>query len=139
MSSETGSITVITTIFFAVSCVLVFAFGFVREGRPVEDAAAGILWIAIAFSGTLALGRAFERERQSETLRALLMAPVDRPALYVGKLVGVLILLAAVEVVVVPLIALMFQAKLFARKSFRERVSKSSLRLFEPTDFGDVI
>ncbi len=31
------------------------------------------------------------------------------------------------------------QAKLFARKSFRERVSKSSLRLFQPTDFGDVI
>lgn len=104
-----------TTIFFAVSCVLVFAFGFVREGRPVGDAAAGILWIAIAFSGTLALGRAFERERQSETLRALLMAPVDRPALYVGKLVGVLVLLATVEVIVVPLIALMFQANLFAR------------------------
>ena len=59
--------------------------------------AAGILWIAIAFSGTLALGRTFERERQSETLRALLMAPVDRPALYVGKLAGVLLLLAAVE------------------------------------------
>jgi len=47
-----------TTLFFAVSCVLVFAFGFVREGRPLGDAAAGILWIAIAFSGTLALGRA---------------------------------------------------------------------------------
>ena len=31
------------------------------------------------------------------------------------------------------------QAKLFARKSFRERVSKNSLRLFEPTDFGDVV
>ena len=59
-----------TTLFFAVSCVLVFAFGFVREGRAVEDAAAGILWVAIAFSGTLALGRAFERERQNETLRA---------------------------------------------------------------------
>jgi ABC-type transport system involved in cytochrome c biogenesis permease component len=82
-----------TTLFFAVSAVLVFAFGFVRDGRPVEDAAAGILWIAIAFSGTLALGRAFERERQSETLRALLMAPVDRAALYVGKLTGVLLLL----------------------------------------------
>lgn len=103
-----------TTLFFAVSCVLVFAFGFVRDGRPVGDAASGILWIAIAFSGTLALGRAFERERQSETLRALMMAPVDRPALYVGKLVGVLLLLAAVEIVVVPLIALMFQAPLFA-------------------------
>jgi heme exporter protein CcmB len=102
-----------TTVFFALACVLVFAFGFVREGRPVSDAAAGILWIAIAFSGTLALGRAFERERQGETLRALLIAPVDRPALYVGKLVGILILLAAVEVIVVPLVALMFQAALF--------------------------
>jgi heme exporter protein CcmB len=105
---------VYTTLFFAVSCVLVFAFGFVRDGRPVEDAAAGILWIAIAFSGTLALGRAFERERQSETLRALMMAPVDRPALYVGKLVGVLMLLAVVEAIIVPLVALMFQVPLFA-------------------------
>lgn len=105
---------VYTTLFFAVSCVLVFAFGFVRDGRPVDDAAAGILWIAIAFSGTLALGRAFERERQSETLRALLLAPVDRPALYLGKLAGVLVLLAVVEAVVVPLVALMFQAPVFA-------------------------
>lgn len=104
-----------TTVFFAVACVLVFAFGFVKEGRPVSDAASGILWIAIAFSGTLALGRAFERERQSETLRALMIAPIDRPALYLGKLAGVLLLLGAVEVVVVPLVALMFQAPLFAQ------------------------
>jgi len=102
-----------TTLFFAVACVLVFAFGFVREGRAVTDAAAGILWIAIAFSGTLALGRAFERERHGETLRALLIAPIDRPALYVGKLVGILILMAAVEAIVVPMVALMFQAPLF--------------------------
>lgn len=103
-----------TTLFFAIACVLVFAFGFVRDGRAIEHAAAGILWIAIAFSGTLALGRAFERERQNETLRALLLAPVDRPALYVGKLLGLVLLLAAVEAVVVPLVALMFQAPLFA-------------------------
>ena len=103
-----------TTVFFALACVLVFAFGFVKEGRPVADAAAGILWIAIAFSGTLALGRAFERERQGETLRALLIAPIDRPALYVGKLLGIVLLLAAVEVLVVPLVGLMFQARLFA-------------------------
>ncbi len=103
-----------TTLFFAVACVLVFAFGFVREGIPVDDAAAGILWIAIAFSGTLALGRTFERERQNDTLRALMLSPVDRPALYLGKLAGVLLLLAAVEAVIAPLIALMFHAPLFA-------------------------
>jgi len=105
---------VYTTLFFAVACVLVFAFGFVREGIPVDDAAAGILWIAIAFSGTLALGRAFERERQNDTLRALMLAPMDRPALYVGKLVGVLLLLGAVEAIITPLVALMFRAPFFA-------------------------
>jgi len=103
----------LTTLFFSVSTVLVFAFGFVRDGRPVENAVAGILWIAIAFAGTLALGRTFERERYHDVLRALLLAPVDRPAIYVGKLLGILALLAAVEVVIVPLVALLFQAPLF--------------------------
>jgi heme exporter protein B len=103
-----------TTLFFAVSCVLVFAFALVREGRPIDDGAAGILWIAIAFAGTLALGRAFERERQSETLRALLLAPADRPAIYVGKLLGILVLLVAAEVVLVPLVSLLFQAPFLA-------------------------
>lgn len=103
-----------TTLFFAVSCLLVFAFGFVHNGQPVEDAAAGILWVAIAFSGTLALGRAFERERQNETLRGLLMSPVPRPALYVGKLIGLVLLLTAVELIIVPLSALMFQTSMLS-------------------------
>jgi heme exporter protein B len=104
-----------TTLFFAVSCVLVFAFALVREGRAPEDGAAGILWISIAFAGTLALGRAFERERQSETLRALLLAPAARPAIYVGKLLGIVALLVACEIVLVPLVALLFQAPLLAQ------------------------
>jgi heme exporter protein B len=99
-----------TTLFFAASVVLVFAFSFVKDGRALEDAAAGILWIAIAFSGTLALGRTFERERQSETLRALMLAPADRPAIYAGKLAGLLVLMIAVEIVLVPVIGLLFQA-----------------------------
>ena len=102
-----------TTVFFAVSAVLVFAFALVREGEPLIDAAAGILWIAVAFSGTLALGRAFERERQHDTLRALLISPADRPALYVAKALAVLVLLLAVQVVVVPLTALLFSVPLF--------------------------
>jgi len=84
----------------------------VRE-RPLPEAAAGILWIAIAFSGTLALGRAFERERYSDTLRALMLSPADRPAIYLGKLLGILMLLIVMELLIVPLVALMFQAPLF--------------------------
>jgi heme exporter protein B len=104
-----------TTLFFAVSCVLIFAFAFVKDGRAVEDAAAGILWIAISFSGTLALGRTFERERYGETLRVLLLAPAPRAALYVGKLLGMLALLGLAELLLVPLVALLFQATLFSR------------------------
>ena len=99
-----------TTLFFAISCVLFFAFALVKEGKAPEDGAAGILWIAIAFAGTLALGRTFERERQSETLRALLMAPAERPAIYVG----IVALLVAAEIVLVPLVAFLFQAPLLS-------------------------
>jgi heme exporter protein CcmB len=105
-----------TTLFFAVSCVLVFAFAFVKEGQVAEDAPAGILWIAIAFAGTLALGRTFERERYGETLRALLLAPAPRAAIYVGKLLGMVLLLIVAEGMLVPLVALLFGATaLFAR------------------------
>jgi heme exporter protein B len=94
--------------------VLVFAFAFVREGQPLVEASAGILWVATAFAGTLALGRTFDREQAHQTLPALLHAPVDRAAIYVGKLLGLLALLWLVLLVVVPLVAILFQASLFA-------------------------
>ena len=102
-----------TTLFFAMACVLVFAFAFVVEGQPLADAAAGILWVAVTFSGTLALGRAFERERQSETLRALLLAPVERAAVYLGKLFALLVLMIGVEILIVPVIGVLFAAPLW--------------------------
>jgi len=103
-----------TTLLFSLSCVLVFSIAFVKEGEPLEDAAAGILWIAIEFAGTLALGRTFERERYGETLRALLLAPASRAAIYVGKMLGIVVLLAICELLLVPLVALLFRSRLFA-------------------------
>jgi heme exporter protein CcmB len=107
-----------TTLFFAVACVLVFAFAFVDPNRqqapagqpPVDSPAAGVLWVAIAFSGTLALGRAFERERQSETLRALLLAPVERASVYLGKFLALLVLMALTEILLIPAVGLLFRA-----------------------------
>jgi heme exporter protein CcmB len=104
-----------TTLLFAVSCVVVFAFAFVKEGQAPPDAAAAILWIAIMFAGTLALGRTFERERYGETLRALLLAPAPRAAIYVGKLLGIVALLIVTDALLVPLTALFFSAALFSR------------------------
>ncbi|MBI3400103.1 MAG: heme exporter protein CcmB [Acidobacteria bacterium] len=104
-----------TTLLFALSCVLIFSIAFVKEGEPLLDAAAGILWIAVEFAGTLALGKTFERERYGETLRALLLAPAPRAAIYAGKMLGVVVLLAIAEVLLVPLVALLFHAPLFAQ------------------------
>ncbi len=104
-----------TTLFFAVSCVAIFSFAFVKEGQAEVDAAAGILWIAIAFAGTLALGRTFERERYGETLKALLLAPAPRPAIYLGKLLGIVMLLFVMEILLVPMVAFLFNAPFFAR------------------------
>jgi heme exporter protein B len=106
-----------TTLFFAVSCVLIFSFGFVEEGKAIDKAMvpSAILWIAVAFGGLLALGRTFERERYGDTVRSLLLAPAPRPALYVGKLLGILCLLGLTEILLVPLIALLFNAPLLER------------------------
>jgi heme exporter protein CcmB len=104
-----------TTLFFAVACVAIFSFAFVKEGQAEVDAAAGILWIAIAFAGTLALGRTFERERYGETLKALLLAPSPRPAIYLGKLLGIVTLLFVMEAVLVPMVAFLFNAPFFSR------------------------
>jgi heme exporter protein CcmB len=109
---------VYTTLLFALSCVLVFSIAFVKQGEPLQDAAAGILWIAVEFAGTLALGRTFERERYGETLRALLLAPVSRAAIYVGKMLGILVLLFVAELLLVPLVAILFQAPLLAEPAW---------------------
>src|SRR6185503_20701468 len=107
---------VFTTVFFAISCVLIFSFALVGpDGEAIDKAMvpAAILWIAVAFAGVLGLGRAFERERYGETLKALLLAPAPRPAIYVGKLLGIVALLFATEALVVPMVAFFFHAALF--------------------------
>src|SRR5207237_227457 len=74
---------------FSALVVLLFAFAFTREGIADWNAVAGVVWIAVAFAGTLGLGRAMDREREGATLRALLLSPIDRSAIYVGKLLGI--------------------------------------------------
>ncbi len=102
---------VFTTLFFALTSVLVFAFSFVQPDNAVPaGAASGILWVTLAFSGTIALTRTFEREREHDTLRGLLLSPVPRTAIYLGKLFGVVLLLLAIQALIVPLTGLFFQA-----------------------------
>lgn len=109
---------VMTTVFFATLIVVIYAFAFPQAARgggseAVRGAVPGMLWVALAFTGTIALGRAFDRERENDTMRALLLAPVPRLAVFLGKAVAMTVLILAVAVVVVPLLALWLNAPLF--------------------------
>jgi heme exporter protein B len=99
-----------TMVFFAVMLVLICSFAFVEKVPSVADMASGILWISVAFSGTVGLSRAFERELHGGTMRALLLSPADRGAVLLGKAVGVAATMLVVEAVVVPLLAFILNA-----------------------------
>jgi len=92
---------------------VVFSFAFVKEQGVVAEATPGIIWVSVAFAGTVGLGRAFEREREGDTMRALLLAPASRLAVFLGKALVIALLIMAVEAIVVPLVALLFGAPLF--------------------------
>ena len=98
--------------YFGFLVVFVFAFSFYRGDAPISGVSAGILWVSIAFAGTLGLGRIFEREREGDCIRALLLSPVSRPAIYLGKAFGVFAFMIGVEAVVVPSVVFFFNLPL---------------------------
>ncbi len=94
--------------YFGFLVVLVFAFSFFTGDAPLSSVAAGILWVSVAFSGTLGLSRIFEREKEGDTLRALLLSPIPRPSIYLGKCLGVLVFMIVVEAIVFPAVTFFF-------------------------------
>jgi heme exporter protein CcmB len=105
---------VYTMAFFGALLVVIYAFAFPRDARAVRGSVPGMLWVAIAFAGTLGLGRAFDRERENDTMRALLLAPVPRLAVFLGKAIATTLLVLAVAAVCAPLLAVFLDVPLFA-------------------------
>lgn len=98
-----------------VFAVLVLAiFNFARDATVIGalDLAPGVLWVTFCFAGLLGLNRAFALERENRTLDGLLMAPVSRTALFAGKALANLAVVALVEASALPLFALFFGADL---------------------------
>jgi len=103
-----------TMAFFGALLVVIYSFAFPNDAAAIRGSVPGMLWVSLAFTGTIALGRAFDRERENDTMRALLLAPVPRLAVFVGKAIAMAALILGVAVVVVPLLALWMNAPLFA-------------------------
>lgn len=103
---------VTTAGFFAVLVAILASVAFTTGPETTTRVAPGALWLAVAFSSVLALGRSWQREREENALAGLLVSPVPRAAIWCGKAVGVLAFLLAVETLVVPLVALLFHVDL---------------------------
>jgi len=104
---RTGEV-VTTSSLFAVLVVVMASFAFYGGPPTRRLVASGVVWLSIAFAAVLALGRTWQREREDGALDALLVAPVSRSAVFAGKALGILAFLFVVELVVLPLTALLF-------------------------------
>jgi len=109
----TGEI-VMTSGFFAVLVAVVASLAFWGGAEATVRVAPGVIWVAVAFSSVLALGRTWQRERDDGAINRLLTSPIPRSAIFAGKAVGVCVFMFIVELIVVPVTALFFSVDLVA-------------------------
>lgn len=97
--------------FFTLVVLVMFGLSFASLPLRTQPLAIpGMLWLAVAFVGALTLTRIFDRERESDTLRALLTAPVDRMAIFVAKASVTLLVLLGCCLILVPGLVFLFPA-----------------------------
>jgi heme exporter protein B len=99
---------VVTSGFFALLLVVLSSLSLYAGPATARLVASAVIWLAVAFAAVLALGRSWQREREESALDGLLVAPLAPSALFAGKALGVLVFLLAIELVVIPLTALLF-------------------------------
>ncbi len=97
---------------FAVLALLIFNFAFELRVPDKAMVTPGVLWVTVAFAGVLGLGRAFITEKDKGSLAGLLLAPVDRSAIYFGKMLANLLFILVVELFLLPLITIFFNVPL---------------------------
>jgi heme exporter protein B len=98
---------------FALLIILIFNFALELDVRTRQTVTAGVLWSTFAFAGTLGLNRSMAMEKDRGCLDGLLLAPVDRSALYFGKAIGNLLFMIIVEVIVLPVYSALYNISLF--------------------------
>jgi heme exporter protein B len=111
IEARTREVTVSTGL-FAVLIVVLTSISFFVDDVVARRIAPGVLWIAVAFAGVLAIGRTWARERENDAMRGLLLAPVPRAGIFLGKAIGALLFVAAIEIVLLPLVAVLFHVDL---------------------------
>jgi len=98
---------------FSLLIILIFNFALELDLKTRQSVTAGVLWATFAFAGTLGLNRSMAIEKDRGCMDGLLLAPVDRSAIYFGKLISNLAFMLIVEVIVLPVYSVLYNVNLF--------------------------
>ncbi|HEX7020251.1 MAG TPA: heme exporter protein CcmB [Gemmatimonadaceae bacterium] len=99
-------------LFMALLMLLLFGFALGPDAQGLRDAAGGVIWLAVLFSGVLAFNRSYQVELDDNALETLLLYPGARWPIFLGKLVANLVFVIGVEIIIVPLAGVLFHASL---------------------------
>jgi heme exporter protein B len=99
---------------FAILVLVIFNFAFDLRVDNKAAVAPGALWVAFVFASILGLGRTIAAEREKGSMDRLLLCPVDRKAIYLAKMLGNMLFIGVVEIVALPIFAVLFNLPLLA-------------------------
>jgi len=99
---------------FTLLVIVIFSFAFGTDPDLVKQVASGMLWVTFAFAGVLSLNRAFIMEKEEGCLEGLMVSPVSREVIYVGKALGSLLFMLVIEAIALPIFALLFNLGVFS-------------------------
>src|ERR1700726_1784697 len=97
---------------FALLVLVIFNFAFDLRVDNKAAIAPGALWVAFVFASLLGLGRTITAEREKGLMDRLLLCPVDRKAIYLAKLLGNMLFIGVVEIIALPVFAVLFDVPL---------------------------
>lgn len=98
---------------FALLVIFIFNFALELDSQARASVTAGVLWVTFTFAGTLGLNRSMAVEKDRGCLDGLLLAPVDRTAIYFGKTIANFIFMLLVAVIVLPVYSVLYNQNLF--------------------------
>jgi len=97
---------------FSLLVIVIFNFSFELRVENIAQVAPGVLWVTFVFAGTLELNRSLALEMENDCLDGLFLAPMDRSAIYFGKMLGNLIFISAIEALMLPIFSVVFDLNL---------------------------
>ena len=112
MAELRGASTIVSMVLLGLLVVLVFNFGTDPGAKDVTLVRSGVLWAAFLFAGIIAVGRSFATEKEAGCLDGLLLCPVDRAVIFLGKLIGNLILIFVTGLVILGFFTVLYNLSL---------------------------